>query len=243
MSFGRSNDAKRAENNLGGISSQATNQLFPAAMDLSKNSVAQGNNLFSLGTNTLNKGAVGAGNVNTGTGFLNTIMNGNRANTTSLLAPQINQIRQNSTAAMTAANTLMPRGGGRSGTLFAQSFAPQAQIGNLFSSARMSAPGTLASIGLQQQGLTNQLASSLFGTGANLFGIGNSSLGTGASALNAGTGASTALAEEALRQQQMRANAWSSLGSGIFNLATMPLGNLSNTPIGKIGGLFSRGGN
>lgn len=189
MSFGPSNTAKTAQNNLSGISSTATNQQLPM--------------LNAAGTS-----ATGAGtsDVTSGTNFFNTLLNGNSANTGATLAPSIQQIQGGNANTLNALTTLMPRGGGRSGTLFNQSFAPTSQIGNLFNGARTTAATTLPQIGLQQQQI-----------GANLFGLGNQALGTA-------TGASSALGGQALQSQQMSNQLAAGLGSGLFNLATTPVG-------------------
>ena len=187
MSFGTPSATKTAENNLGGSSNLALNNLFPAAM------TAGGNQLAS-----------GAQNVTSGTNFLNTILGGNLANTTAALQPDISRITQGTTNNMGAINTLTPRGGGRSAALFGQSFAPQAQISNLFNTARTGAATALPQIGLQQQGL-----------GTNLLGIGGQALGSAnqanAAAGNLGLGAS---------QQSLTSAA--GLGSGLMALLTAP---------------------
>ena len=149
MSFGPNNTTKAAENNLGGISGQLQ-QLAPT--------------LGSLGQNQLN---TGAGNVASGTNFFNTLLHGNTAQTSAALAPSINQIRSGTSNTVNGINTLMPRGGGRFGTLFGQSFAPQSQVQNLFDSARTNAASALPNIGLGQEGV-----------GTNLFGLGNQAYGT-----------------------------------------------------------------
>ena len=204
-SFGPSNTTKQAENNLGGINNQAN---VNSQMEL-----AQGNNLLNMG----------APNVQAGTNFFQTLLNGNRANTTALLQPGIDQIRQGNQNQIQALSTLMPRGGGRSGTLFNASYAPQAQIQNLFNPMRTQAATALPQIGLQQQGL-----------GANLFGIGNQPLSTAA-------GASANLGELGQRQQQLSNSLWSGLGSGLFGLLTTPFGGGSATG-GLLGLLGAPGG-
>ena len=193
MSFGPSATTKTAENNLGGISQVAAQN--------NATDTAQGSNLLNLG----------GSNVQSGTNYLNTILQGNNANTTATLQPSIDQIRGGVSNAITANNTLNPRSGGRAGTNYGLSFAPQSQIQNLFNTARTTAATTLPQIGLQQQGL-----------GTNLFNIGNG-------ALQAGTGASSNLGNIGLQQQQQTANAWQGLGQGIFGLATTPFGGGTST--------------
>lgn len=189
MSFGPTAATSTAQGNLGNISNTLTGSVAP--QDLS-----QGSNLFGLGQ----------GNVQSGTNFLNTVLNGNAQNTGALLQPQINQIRQGNQQNLQAASTLMPRGGGRSGSLFDLSTQPQGQVQNLFNGARTTAATTLPQIGLQQQGL-----------GANLFGLGTNAL-TGAAGTN------SQAAQIAQQQQQLTNNFWSQLGGGVLGLATMPFG-------------------
>jgi hypothetical protein len=205
MSFGTNNTTKTAENNLGGISNQATNQLFPA--------------VTSAGSGLLNSGA---NNVTAGTNYYNTLLNGNQANTGALLQPNINQMRQNSQNTLGALSTLMPRGGGRAGSLFAQSLAPESGITDLFNSGRTAGASALPQIGLQQQGL-----------GSGLYGIGNSALGTA-------SGANSQMGNIGLQAQQMNNQLWGSIGSGIMGLATMPFGG--GTASNGLMGLFGKGG-
>jgi hypothetical protein len=186
MSFGPSATTKTAENQLGGISQQATNQQLPM--------------FNAAGTTALD---TGAGNINAGTNFFQTLLGGNAANTAAALQPSIDQIRQGTTGNLNAASTLMPRGGGRSAALFGQSFAPQAQIQNLFNSARTGAASALPQIGLGQQGI-----------GTNLFGLGNQ-------ALQIGSNASGNMANVGQQQQQITNQLWQGLGSGLFNLASL----------------------
>src|SRR5581483_6466692 len=133
-----------------------------------------------------------------GTNYFNTLLNGNSANTTALLQPNIDQIRAATQNSLQTANTLMPRGGGRAGTNYAASFAPQSQITNLFNTARSGAAQNLEQTGLAQSGL-----------GTNLFQIGNSAL-TGAGGINSQT------AQNLLQQQQMQNQLYGSLGAGLL---------------------------
>lgn len=154
MSFGASNTTKTGINNLGGISSQLTNQQLPMFN-------AMGGNLFNTGMQTTQPGV----------SFLNTVLQGNRPNTAALLQPNINDITGTQQATLRAINTLMPRGGGRYSSLFGQSLQPQAQIQNLFNPLRGTAATALPQIGLQQTG-----------QGVNLFNLGNQALSTAAGA-------------------------------------------------------------
>lgn len=192
MSFGPSNTTKTAENNLAGVSGQATGQ-----------STAE----LGLGTQQL---AAGAPNVTAGTNFLDTILNGNQANTSALLAPSIQQAQQGNQAAIQGLSTLTPRGGGRSGTLFGASYAPEGQITNLFNNARTSAATALPQIGLAQEGL-----------GSGLIGTSNQPLSTAA-------GASSNLGNLGVQQQQVSNSLWGGLGSGLFGLASTPFGGGSS---------------
>jgi hypothetical protein len=208
MSFGTNNETKTAQNNLAGIGSTATNQLFPQVTAAGGNALTSGADMTRTGANTTQPAI----------NFLNTLLSGNQANTTAALQPSIDQIRANQSGVFNGINTLMPRGGGRGAALFGQSFAPQSQIQNLFNTGRTSAASTLPGIGLQQQslGLGQQ------GVGANLFGIGNSALGTAA-------GTNTSLGNMGLQAQQMKNNLFAGLGSGLFSLATTPFGGGSAT--------------
>ena len=176
------------------------------AVTNSSNQMSAGNNL--LGT--------GAGNVTSGTNYFNTLLNGNAANTQAMLQPNIDQINQANNNTVASSSALMPRGGGRFGTLFSSTYAPNQQIQSLFNGARSGAASQLASLGLQQQGL-----------GANLFNTGNQALSTGLSGYGALTGQNqynTAQSNSLL----------SNLGGSLFGLATTPLGG---TLLGKIPGL------
>ena len=187
-SFGPSQAEKNAQNSLNANAQQA-----------SKNSTA----LFGMGGNNLN---AGSGNVQAGTNFFNTLLNGNQANTTAMLQPDIDRIRGANQNTIQSLSTLMPRGGGRSGTLFNESYAPTAQIQSLFNSARSGAAGNLANIGLGQEGI-----------GTNLFGAGNQ-------ALNTSTGANQNLFGDAFGQRQYQNQLYGQLGQGLFGLATLPFG-------------------
>ncbi len=203
MSFGGGTDYNRGINNLGGLSAQATNQLFPAAFNSGTSAINQGQSILGQGVNT----------VTPATNFFNTILNGNRQNTTAMLQPDINRVREAQQANLQAASTLMPRGGGRSGTLFSLPFQANSQIQSLYNPLRSQAATGLAGIG----GQLAQLGLGEGGLGANLFGIGNQALGTAA-------GASGNLAGLGLQQKQMSNSLAAGLGGGLFNLATMPLG-------------------
>lgn len=205
MSFGGGNDYNRAINNLGGTSNLALNSLFPAAFNSGRNELSQGGGYAGQ-----------AGN------YFNTLLNGNRANTTALLAPDINRIRQANQGTLQGVSTLMPRGGGRSGTLFSLPFQSNQQIQSLFGGARSAAAPALGQLGLGIGGL-----------GANLFGIGNQALGSA-------NNANSAMVEAALKQKQMSNQMASGLASGLFGLATLPFGGgaMAGTALGGLSKLF-----
>jgi len=120
----------------------------------------QGQNLLSLGL----------GNQNAGANYFHNLLGGNQAETTQLLAPDIQRIQGGNQQALQAASTLMPHGAGRSGTLFQLPFQANQQVQSLYNNARGGAAGALANLGTQQSGL-----------GGNLFGIANQALGTAGS--------------------------------------------------------------
>lgn len=218
-SFGPSQATQSAESNLGNVSNLATGTILPNAL-----------NLFNTTTGLAGPQLqAGQSNVQSGTNFLNTVLNGNRANTTSLLQPNIDQIRQNNQNSLQAISTLMPRGGGRSGALFQQSLAPSSSITSLFNNARTGAATALPQIGLQQEGI-----------GTNLFNLGTNALQAGSGALGAASGANSQLGNLGLQQQQLTNNLFSSLGSGIFGLLTAPLTGGSSL-LSKIPNLFQSG--
>lgn len=185
MSFGPSNTTKTGMNDTSGAFNTAVNQQLP---------------MF----NQLGSGALGTGgaNVTSGTNFLNTLLNGNQANTAAALQPGINEIRSGVNNALTGVNTLAPRGGGRSSANYALSFAPQSQIQTLFNNARTGAASALPQIGLAQQGI-----------GSGLLGMGNQALQTG-------TGAANNLTQAGLQQQQISNSLAGGLGGGLASMFT-----------------------
>jgi hypothetical protein len=189
MSFSPGNTTKQAENNLGGTSNLLLNKAYP---ELS----GRGGNLMDIGASTTQPGV----------NFFNTVAAGNQGNTTAALQPNIDAIRRNSGNALTAINTVLPRGGGRQGTNYAQSFAPVGDINNLFNQTRVAGATALPQIGLQQQGL-----------GANLFGLGTQ-------ALNTAGGVNANLAQLGQNDTRRSDALWSGIGSTLFGLATTPFG-------------------
>lgn len=206
MSFGASNQEKQFSNNLGGTSNLALGQMFPTAM--------RGGSQFMQ---------EGMGNTQQAANFFRNLLSGNQNQTTQMLMPDINRIRGMQQGSLQAASTLMPRGGGRSSTLFGLPFQSNAAIQNLFSGARTNAGNILGQMGLTQSG-----------QGINLFGVGNQALGTANQANTAGL-------DWAQKKAAADAAKLGGIGSSLFGLATMPLTGpmgLGNTAIGKLGGLF-----
>lgn len=187
MSFGSSQAVKNSTNTQAGLVQNAT-----------ANSGAQ----IASGNTNLN---AGTGNINSGTGFLNTVLNGNQANTSALLQPNIDQIRGANQQQLQALSTLSPRGGGRSGTLFNASYAPNQQIQSLFGNARTTAATALPQIGLAQQGI-----------GTNLIGAGNNALNTATAGANYG-------AQDQLAIQQRSDNLVGGIGKTLMGLALAPV--------------------
>jgi hypothetical protein len=183
MSFGVSQDYNRAYNNLEGTSNLGLNKLFPAA--------------FQGGQQNTQAGQA---NTQAGGNFFNTLLNGNRANTTAMLSPNIQQIQGAQQGALQGASTLMPRGGGRSGTLFQLPFQGNQQIQSLFSGARSGAGSMLANLGLGQGGL-----------GANLF-----QAGTGG--LNAANNANSSAIEASLKAKERSDKLWSQIGQAAMTM-------------------------
>lgn len=203
MSFGAPQSVKNSQNQQLGITQSAT---------------ANSNNLNNLGSTAL---ASGSGNINSGTNFFNTLLNGNQANTTATLAPNIAADRAQNQSNLQSVSTLMPRGGGRSGTLFDTEMTPTTSLQNLFNTGRTTAAQTLPQIGLAQQGI-----------GTNLFGAGNS-------ALNTAAGSNQTSLNSATQQQQISNQLIGNLAGSLFGLATTPFGGGSATGglIGAIPGI------
>jgi hypothetical protein len=193
----------------------ATNQLFPATQQQAQQMGGVARQLSGLGGGLLGQGQQ---TMQPGVNFFQSLLGGNAANTAAALAPSINQTLAGVNAARTAAAGLTPRGGGRFGSLFGLSFAPQAEIQNLFNQARLQAAQTLPGIGLQQAGL----GTNLFGLGNQAYGLANQALGLGAPALQVGAGAGGALAQLAQAQQRQTAGLGGGIGSLLGSLATLP---------------------
>jgi hypothetical protein len=218
MSFGPGSAEKAATQQQQGVTKQAG---LNSAMEISK-----GGGLIDAGSGLLK---LGGSTVTPATNFFQTLLSGNRDNTTAMLQPDINRIREGQQNTLNATSTLMPRGGGRAATLFQTPFAANQQIQNLFNGVRSGAAGGLADIGLRQQGLGVQQQ----GVGANLMGIGNQPLNTQLQGTQN-------LLQNAMLQRQYANEMWGKVGSGLFNLATTAIPGSSIA--GKLGGLFGGGG-
>jgi len=187
MSFGPSNTTKTAENNLGGVSNALQNVQFPQ--------------LNTAAGNMLN---TGAGTTSSGVNFFNTLLNGNNANTTALLQPDIERANAARNNTLSAVNTLTPRGGGRFGANYGVPLSSTGDLINLFNQPRMAAAQQLPQIGLQETG-----------QGANLFNLANSAL-TGSGAVN------TNLAQIGQQQQQISNQLFGGIGQTLMGLALAP---------------------
>jgi len=195
MSFGPSQAQKNANNTQNGIT---------------QTSLANSGTELGQGTSALN---TGAGNVNSGTNFFNTVLGGNSANTSALLAPTINQNRQTNQQTLQALSTL-----------FNAAFAPSANTQNYFNSARTTAATTLPQIGLAQEGI-----------GSGLINSGNSALNTGATS-------NSSLNQTLTQQQQMQNQLAGLFGSGLFGIGAAPIPGLQGGSIlGSLAGLVGLG--
>lgn len=179
--------------------SKQTSAAMTGLQDNAGTTSAAGGNLLNLGGE----------NTTAGTNFFRTLLNGNRADTTAVLQPNIDQIRQGQQQTMQAVNTLAPRGGARSSTLFSLPFQANSQIQSLFNPMRSAAATQLTNTGLQQSNLGNNLFST-----SN---TGNSNLG------NLG-----------IQQQKLSNDLMSGLGGGLFNLFTTPMSAFSGGLLGAI---------
>lgn len=140
--------------------------------------------------------APGIANTNTAANFFRTLFSGDRASTTAALQPDINRIREGQQQTLQAASTLMPRGGGRSGTLFQLPFQTNSMIQNLFNGARTAAGTALGNLGLGQAN-----------AGTGLFNTSNQAAGD--------------LGQLGQRQQQQSSSLWGGLGKGLLGLGSL----------------------
>ncbi len=105
----------------------------------------------TAGANFMNAyGKTGATALNSGlnhiapvANWFQTILNGNKAATLNQMQPQIQQVQGGQRTALNTANTLNPRGGGRSSTLFDLPFEAQKEIAGQYAGARAGAPAGL----------------------------------------------------------------------------------------------------
>ena len=221
MSFGPSAQTKQAFSTLGDVGTQAKANSGTAFQ--------QGNNLIGMGSGIASRGAAAmqpAANLFSG------LLGGNAAEASRFLAPTIESARGQTQQTLQSLSNLQPRGGGRSGSLFDISYAPQRQAGQLYNQARIAGATALPQIGSAMSSAGSTIANS----GTNLFNAGNTALST------AGQSASN-LGQLGLQQQQMSNSLWGGLGKGLLGLATLPFGGgaLSGTLLGSLGGLFGGG--
>jgi hypothetical protein len=181
---------------------------------------AVGNNLLNTGGGLIN---TGVGTIHPALNYFNTLLNGDRANTTAMLQPQIDAIKNANAGQISALSTLMPRGGGRTSTLFNAPWEANKQIQNLFAPMPGMAASNLAGIG---SSLIGQ-GTGITGQGTNLFGIGNQ-------ALNTSGQMDANLFNQAFNQRQAGNNFWSGLGGGLFNLAKTPFGASGRSLMNRI---------
>lgn len=220
MSFlgtGSSNDQKQSNNLL--------NYNAQAATPASQGAQASGNSSLNTGMQYLNSFS---NTLAAPTNYFQNLLSGNKAQTTAALAPDINRINDQNTGTLQSTSTLTPRGGGRSSTLFNLPFAGTTQTAGLYNGARAGAAQGLTGIAGEQGQVGTQTGT----LGANL-------LNTGANYLNAGTTAASDLGGQAGQQRQQSANAFSSLGQGVYGLltggATSIINGVKNTA-GAFGG-------
>jgi hypothetical protein len=131
----------------------------------------QGSNLLNLG---VPNSTAGAQDIGAGANYFKNLLGGNQAETGTLLAPDINRIQGAQQQALQAASTLMPRGSGRSGSLFQLPFSGTQQVQSLYNSGRSGAAAALPQVG----SALGSLGLGQGGLGGNLFGIADAALGT-----------------------------------------------------------------
>lgn len=193
--------------------SQTQQNAQQQQLALSKQAIDQSGKAMETGQGLLN---LGGKTVTPATNFFSILGGGNTAAIQSALRPNIDRARQAQQSTLQNISTMLPRGGGRSGALFDASYAPSRDIGQSFDSARMSAFPALAQIGQQQQSMA-----------PGFFGLANQGLGVG------GQMQSDVVGQEQ-RQQQMKNQFWSQLGSGLFGIATLPFGGSSRSLLQRI---------
>lgn len=156
----------------GGVSGSQANQL---AGNLTSNVGALGQTGQQQTGFGMGQQQQGAGNLQGGAGYFQTLLNGNRANTTQLLAPQIQQTQQQFQRALQTGSQLDPRGGGRAATLFNLPSQASSSLLGAYDTIRPQAAQQLAQIG-QAQG---QLGAQATGLGNQAFGLANQGAGGG----------------------------------------------------------------
>lgn len=194
---GLSNDEKQGNNLL--------NYNAQAATPLSQGATTAGNTALGTGMNFLNQFNNMAGKSGN---WFQSLLSGNQANTTAVLAPDINRIKDQNQQTLTAASTLAPRGGGRGSMLFDLPFKTTSETGGLYNGARPAAAANLAN-----------LAGEYGSIGVGAGGLGKGLLDTGVSALNAGTNAASWLDSLAGQQKQFQYGTGKDLGAGLYGIA------------------------
>lgn len=198
MAFGPSKKEKEATQKLEAIGSTATGN--------SAEVMEQGRNLFNIGGSTTGQGL----------DFFRTLLSGNRANTSAMLQPNIQQGNQMLQEQLRQLTTLMPRGGGRTAALFGAPIQATGNVMDLFSGVRSGAANQMIDTGLQQSNLA-----------AGLYGVSNS-------ALNTGAGVSNNLFQNAFDQRRASNALWNDLGQGLFGLATTPFGGSNRSILNRL---------
>lgn len=220
MSFGlgTSNDQKQSNNLLNYNAQSATPQVT--------NATNQGNSALNTGMQYLNSFS---NSLAAPTNYFQSLLSGNKAQSTAALAPDISRIQDQTQGALQSTSTLTPRGGGRSSTLFNLPYAASSGVSSLYNGQRAGAAQGLTNIA----GAEGQVAEGEQGIGTNL-------LNTGANYLNAGTTASNDLGSQSSTQRQQNANAAGNLGSGIYGLLTGGASDIVNG-VKNLPGLFGGG--
>ena len=234
MSFGAPNATKAAENNLGGISQQATG-LSTSLANAGQGLLGQAQPLIQQGSGIIQSGLP---SLESWANYYNTLLNGNQSNTNALLQPSINTIRGGNQNTIQAMSSLDPRGGGRSGTLFNAAYAPSQQIQSLFNTGRTTGATALPQIGSAISGVGSQLA----GLGTNVLGTGAGLFAGASNPLAAATGANSSMGNLGIQTQQMSNSLFGGLGGGLLGLLTAPQNNANGTSNGsflsRLAGIF-----
>ena len=156
----------------GGTSSPQANQLATQNLANAQQGASLAKTTSDTGLGLVNNAA---DTLNGPKSYFQSILGGDRANTTQTLAPQIAQIQQALQQALTTGSTLNARGGGRASTLASLPSTATTQINNLYDTARPAAATSLADIGSR----IGSLGSSTLGTAPSFLSGSNSATGSG----------------------------------------------------------------